>query len=53
MHKITNNSILNRDSTPISTNLVVVHPRNILTKFEANQCLNLREVKNWILHSDI
>ena len=39
MHKFTNNSILNRGSTLISTNLVVVQPRNIYTKFEANPCL--------------
>ena len=53
MHKITNNSILNRGSTLISTNLVVVHPINIYTKFETNLCLGLRDVKNGILHSDI
>ena len=28
----------NRGSTPILTNLVGVHPRNIHTKFEANPC---------------
>ena len=44
----------NRGSTPISTNLVGVHPRNINTKFEANSCSDSRdEVKNGILHSDI
>ena len=36
----------NRGSTPILTNLVGVHPRNIHTKFEANPCSGLRgEVK--------
>ena len=33
----------NRGSTPILTNLVVVHPRNIHTKFEGNPCSGLRE----------
>ena len=33
----------NRGSTPISTNLVGVHPRNINTKFEANTCSGSRE----------
>ena len=33
----------NRGSTPILTNLVWVHPRNIQTKFEANPCSSLRE----------
>ena len=32
----------NRGSTPILTNLVGVHPRNIHTKFEANPCSGLR-----------
>ena len=32
----------NRGSTPISTNAVGVHPRNIHTKFEANPCSGLR-----------
>ena len=32
-----------RGSTPILTNLVGVHPRNIHTKFEANPCSGLRE----------
>ena len=32
----------NRGSTPILTNLVGVHPRNIYTKFEANPCSGLR-----------
>ena len=31
----------NRGSTPILTNLVRVHPRNIHTKFEANPCSSL------------
>ena len=35
----------NSDSTPILTNLVGVHPRNIHTKFEANPCSGLREVE--------
>ena len=47
MHKITHNSMKNRDSTTILTNLVGVHPRNIHTKFEANPCSDLRgEVEN-------
>ena len=33
----------NRGSTPILTNLVGVHPRNIHRKFEANPCSGLRE----------
>ena len=33
----------NKGSTPILTNLVGVHPRNILAKFEANPCSGLRE----------
>ena len=32
----------NRGSTPILTDLVGVHPRNIHTKFEANSCSGLR-----------
>ena len=32
----------NRGSTPILTNLVGDHPRNIHTKFEANPCSGLR-----------
>ena len=32
----------NRGSTPILTNLVGVHQRNIHTKFEANPCSGLR-----------
>ena len=32
----------NRGSTPILTDLVGVHPRNIHTKFEANPCSGLR-----------
>ena len=35
----------NRGSTPILTNAVGVHPRNIHTKFEANPCSGLREVE--------
>ena len=45
MQNITNNSILNRGSTSISTNLVGVHIGNIHTKFEANPCCGLREVE--------
>ena len=42
----------NRGSTPILTNLVGVHLRNIHTKFEANPCSGSRkEVNNEILHS--
>ena len=33
----------NRGSTPILTNLVGGHPRNIHTKFEANPCSGSRE----------
>ena len=36
----------NRGSTPILTNLVGVHPRNIHTKFEANPCGSREEVKH-------
>ena len=43
LHKITRNSMKNRGSTPILTNLVGVHRRNIHTKFEANPCSGLRE----------
>ena len=44
----------NRGSTPILTNLVGVHLRNINAKFEANPYSGSRdEVKNGILHSDI
>ena len=38
LHKITPNSMKNRGSTPILTNLVGVHPRNIHIKFESNPC---------------
>ena len=34
----------NRGSTPILTNAVGVHPRNIHTKFEANPCSGLRDI---------
>ena len=38
----------NKGSTPILTNLVGVHPRNIHTKFEANPCSGSREeIKKW------
>ena len=54
LHKITHNSMKNRGSTTILTNLVAVHPRNTHTKFEANPCSCSREeVKHGILHSDI
>ena len=44
----------NGGSSPILTNLVGVHPRNIHTKFEANPCGgSIEEVNNGILHSDI
>ena len=33
----------NRGSTPILTNLVGVHQRNIHTEFEANPCSDSRE----------
>ena len=35
----------NRGSTPILSNFVGVHPKNIHTKFEANPCNGLREVE--------
>ena len=48
-HKNTHNSMKNRGSTAILTNLVGAH-----TKFEANPCRGSREeVNNGILHSDI
>ena len=40
----------NRGSTPILTNLVGVHPRNVHTKFEANPCSGLRKTKK--VHAD-
>ena len=33
----------NRGGSPIFTNLVEAHPRNIHTQFEANPCSGLRE----------
>ena len=36
LHKITHNSIKNKGSSLIFTNLVEVHPRNIYTKFATN-----------------
>ena len=45
LHKITHNSMKNRGSTPILTNLVGVHPRNNYTKFEANPCSGWRELE--------
>ena len=54
LHKITHNSMQNRGSTTISTNLVGIHTSNIHTKFEANPYSGPRkEVKNEILPSDI
>ena len=43
MHKITPNSMKNRGSTLTLTNLEVVRPSNIHTKFEANPCSGSRE----------
>ena len=43
LHKSTHNSMQNRGSTPILTNLVGIHTSNIHTKFEANPCSSLRE----------
>ena len=43
LHKITHNSMKNRGSTTILTNLVGVHPRYIHTKFEANLYSSSRE----------
>ena len=52
--KLYHYSMKNRGSTPMLTNLVGVHSRNIHTKFEANPCSGSREeVKNGILYSDI
>ena len=42
LHKITHNSMKNRGSTPILTNLVEVRLRSIHPKFEANPCSGLR-----------
>ena len=42
-----------RDTASTLTNLVRVYSRNIHTKFEANMCIRLREVKNVILHSNV
>ena len=52
MHKITHNSMKNRGSTPILTNLVGEHPRNIHTKFEANPCSDLRGVVEYVFNED-
>ena len=46
MHKIVHNSMKNRSSTPIFTNLVEAHPRNIHTNFEANLRSGLRKIEN-------
>ena len=43
LHKITHNSMKNRGRTPILTNFVGVHLRNIQTKFETNLCSGSRE----------
>ena len=44
----------NRGTTPILTNLVGVHLRDIHTKFEANPCTgSIEKVNNGILHSDV
>ena len=43
----------NKDGTQTLTFFVEVHPRNTQTKFIANPCSSLREVKCVILHSDI
>ena len=40
----------NSGSTPILTNLVGVHPRNIHTKFEANPCNEVEKLKK--VHAD-
>ena len=42
LHKISHNSMKNRGSNPILTNLVGVHPRNIHSEFEANPCSGSR-----------
>ena len=42
----------NRGSTPILTNLVGVHPRNIHTKFEANPFSGLREEIENVFNED-
>ena len=39
-------------STPILTNIVGVHSRNINIKFKANACSGSREVYNGIIHND-
>ena len=42
----------NRGSTPIFTNVVGVHARNIHTQFEANPCSSLRGRKTKKVHAD-
>ena len=42
----------NRGSTPVLTNLVADHPRNIHTKFEANPCSDLREEVENVFNKD-
>ena len=47
LFKITHNSIKNRGSTLILTNLVAVYPRNMYTELVTNRCIDLRDkVKN-------
>ena len=53
MHKITHNSMKNRGSTLIFTNLVEVYPNNFPTKFEANLSCGLREEAEKVIHSHV
>ena len=55
MHKITHNSMKNRGSALIFTNLVGVHPMNIHTELEANlsSCFGVQKVKKVHNDSDI
>ena len=52
LHKITHNSMKNRGSTLILTNLVGVHPRNIHTIIEVNPCSGLREEVENVFNED-
>ena len=53
LHKMTHNSMTNMGSTPILTNLVRIHPRNIHTKFKANPCSGLKEQNKKVkVHDD-
>ena len=45
--KNTHNSMKNRDSTPLLTNLVGIHPRNIHRKFEANPAAWEKKLKKF------